>query len=463
MGEYAESRSLTLRLYALFKKPLVIILLMGLLIRIVLIPLATYNYDIPFWATAIQHVQSDSGLYELGGYHYTPVWGYILGFLGMIANFLFGISSYGTMADALLPSSVADWDFYGIIVASPEFSIFIKAVMTVFDVLCGYLIYTIVRKFGYDKKKATLAFGLWFLCPLVIYTSAVHGTFDSISILFLLLTLLMMMDRRYFLAGALFSLASFTKYFPVYLIFILFIYVLKTNKGRGAKIKASVLTIVGFLTATFMILLPQILDGTISDVFGFVSDRVAFIDITIDSLWSLIISVGFFLVLLLQLIIFTLLIIIAWKTHKMDDKTFKDNFMFMVFLSSIIIFLWTPAPTYLMVTLPFLIYVVVTAETSARRRYVIPLVLMSITATIYAIGMHNFSIFFQDSIYHGLISADTILNGIAWLDVDIIPGVTRNSLMNLLFGIMETMAIYSVFVIYIYNYKLEKVAKGVHG
>lgn len=463
MGEYAEPKSLTLSLYAFFKKPLVIILLIGLLIRIVLIPLATHNYDIPFWATTIQHAQSGSGLYELRGYYYTPVWGYILGFLGMIANFLFGMFSYGTMADSLIPSITADWEYYGTMVISPGFSIFIKIVITIFDILCGYLIYVIVRKFGYDEKKATLAFGLWFLCPIVIYTTAVHGMFDNISIFFMLLTLLMMMDRRYFLAGVMFSLSAFTKYFPAYLIFILFIYIIKTNKDRDSKIKAVIWAITGFVVATLLILLPQFLEGTISEAFGFVSNRVTSIDSTAESLWGLIASDGYFIVLILQPLIFAILILIAWKTYKMDDKAFRDNFMLMLLLSSTVIFLWTPAPTYLMVMLPFLIYIVVTAETPASRRYMIPLVLISIIAALYAIGMHNYSMLFQDSIYHGLVSADTILNGIAWLDVHIIPGVTRHSLISLVLGAAETIAIYSVFIVYIYNYRLEKVAKEVHG
>lgn len=459
MGEYAELKSLALSLCAFFKRPLVIILSVGLLIRIALIPLATYNYDIPFWATTIQHAQSGSGLYELQGYYYTPVWGYILGFFGMVANFLFGIPSYGIMGDPLIASTAADWNFYGIMVAAPKFSIFIKAVITIFDILCGYLIYTIVRKFGYDEKKATLAFGLWFLCPIVIYTSAVHGTFDNISILFMLLTLLMLMDRRYFLAGVMFSLAAFTKYFPVYLIFILFIYILKTNKGRDAKIKSTILAVAGFVTATLTILIPQLIGGEISSVFGFVSGRVTYIDNMAESLWSLITSNGFFVVLILQPFIFAILIFIAWKVYKMDDKTFRDSFMLMIMLSSAVIFLWTPAPTYLMVILPFLIYIVVTAETPARKRYIIPLVLISITATLYAIGMHNYSLFFQDSIYYGSVSADTLLTGIEWLDVSIILGVTRQTLICLLLGLAETVAIYSLFVVYIYNNKLEKVAK----
>lgn len=436
--------------------------MVGLLIRIVLIPLATHNYDIPFWATTIQHAQSGNGLYALDGYYYTPVWGYILGFLGMMANFLFGISSYGVMADPLLPSFVTDWEYYGTVVASPEFSIFIKSAVTIFDVLCAYLIYKIVRKFGYDEKKATLAFGLWFLCPIVIYTTAVHGMFDNISIFFMLLTLLLILDKRYFLAGVMFSLSAFTKYFPVYLIFILFIYIIRTNKDPGSKISATVWSIAGFVITTFMILLPQIIEGTISETFGFVSNRVTFIETTAESLWGLIVSDGYLVVLILQPLILAILILIAWKAYKMDDKTFKNSFMLMVMLSSAVIFLWTPAPTYLMVILPFLIYIVVTAETPARRRYIIPLVLISITATLYAIGMHNYSILFQDSIYHGLVSSDTILNGIAWLDVHVIPGMTRHSLISLILGAAETIAIYSVFMVYVYNNRSKKVTEEAH-
>jgi hypothetical protein len=423
----------------------VAIVIAGLLIRAVLIPLFTYNYDISFWATTIQHVQSGNGLYELSGYFYTPVWGYILGFLGLIANFIFGISSYGTIGEQLLPSAGADWDYYGTMVVSPEFSILVKSFLVIFDLVCAYLIYVIVKKFGHDERKAAIAFAMWFLCPLVIYSSAVQATFDNISITFMLLAFIMMTDRRYILAGALLAVAALTKFFPAYLALMFLVYVLKKNGGKDAKVKAAVRAGIGIAVMALIILIPQIINGTLPEAFGFVSNRISSIEYESRSVWDVIATEGMAVVVLLQSVIFAVLILIAYK----------------MLLSSATVFLWTPAPTYLLLVMPFLIYTVATAKSENQKRYMISFILISVTATLYSISMHSYSVLFQISVYYDLVSPETILNGLGWLSQTIVPGLTRQTLLNAVMGAAETIAIYSIFLIYIYNHRKSKKAGGV--
>ncbi len=456
MEELPENVSAVSRLSTFLKRPMITILLVGIIIRAVLIPLLTYNYDIAFWATTIQHAQSNNGLYNLEGYFYTPVWGYMLSFLGLIGNFVFGISSYGTMADGLLASLGADWEFYGVMTVSPEFSILVKSFLSVFDVICAYLIYTIVKRFGYSDRKATMAFGLWFLCPIVIYTSAVHGTFDNISVSFLLLSFLLAMDRKYMLAGASFSIAALTKFFPAYLAFMLLAYVLRTNNERNSKAKAILSVAAGVLIAAFLILIPQIMTGYASEAFGFVFDRVSSIQNDADSLWDFIATNGMLIVLLLQPLAFALLGVMAYKAYKAEESKFNETFMLMFLLSATAIFLWTPAPTYLLLTIPFLIFVVVTAESESQKRYIIPLILLFVSTTLYSLTMHSFSILFQSSVYMELVSAETILNGIEWMSHIISAGLTRQTALNLVMGALETLAIYSVFLVYIINHITSK-------
>lgn len=461
MGECAESEPHRLGFWSVIKKPLILIIIAGLVIRGIIIPVFTYNYDISFWATTIQHIQSGNGLYGLSGYYYTPVWGYFLGFMGLIATYVFRISSFGTIGDDLLPSAGADWDFYGTMVVSPEFSIFVKSFITVFDLLCAYLIYVIVKRLRHSDKEATIAFGLWFLCPLVIYTSAIQATFDSISVAFMLLTLVLIIDRRYALAGASLATAALTKFFPAYLVFILLAYILKKNEDKISRIRSVASAVVGAVIASAVILLPQAILGTLPRAFGFISNRISWTEDIVLSSWDSIITVGIILVVLLQVLIFTLLILVAYKAYKTDDDKFDRTFMFLLMISSALVFIWTPAPTYLMITIPFLAYIVATAKTKQQRRYTWSLVLISITATLYAITMHSYSLLFQSSIYFDLISADTILIGIEWLDQAIVPGLTRQTLLNIIAGAAETFAIYSIFMIYIYNWRENKIQRAV--
>ena len=305
-----------------------------------------------------------------------------------------------------------------------------------------------------------MAFGLWFLCPIVLYTSAVHGTFDNISVTFMLLSLILAMDRKYILAGASFSIAALTKFFPAYLAFMLLAYVLKKNKDKTSKIKAVIYASVGLLVTTLIILLPQIMTGYTSEAFGFVFDRVSSAKYDADSLWDVISTNGITIVILLQPVIFGILIFLAHKAYKSDESKFAETFMFMLLLSATSIFLWTPSPTYLMLMIPFLIYVVVTAETASQKRYAIPLVLIFITTIFYSLTMQSFSIFFQSSVYLDIVPADLILNGFEWLSHAIVTGVTRQTVLNLIAGALETLAIYSVFIVLIFNYISSKKQRG---
>jgi hypothetical protein len=452
MGDCAEPSPSAHVLRLFFKRPLVLLVMAGIIARAVLIPLATYNYDIGFWATTIQHAQSGYGLYDLSGYYYTPIWGYILGSIGLMANFLFGIGSYGTIADPLLPALGAEWEYYGKMVVSPEFSLLVKSFLTLVDVVCGYLIFTLVKKLGHSDGKAALAFGLWFVCPIVIYTSAVQATFDNVSIMFMLLTLILILDGKYMTAGAIFCLAAFTKFFPAYLVFIFVVCIVRRHEDKQMQIRSLAYAVIGFLVAAFLIFLPQFMHGTTAEAFGFVVSRVSKIADPTSSMWDSIASGGNLLVVALQPLIFVVELVIAFFAYRLSDRSFKDNLMILLLLSSAAVFLWTPTPTYLLLILPFLICVVAAAETSDEKRYILPLVSIAVTATLFAITMNSFALFFQDSIYHGLISPDTILNGIEWLDAEVMTGVTRQTVLNIVTGAAVTLSIYSVFITYIYNH-----------
>lgn len=460
MGDCAGPSPSAQVLRLFFKRPVVLLAIAGIIVRAVLIPLATYNYDIGFWATTVQHAQSGYGLYGISGYYYTPVWGYILGFIGLLANFLFGIGSYGTIADPLLPVMGAEWEYYGKMVVSPEFSILVKSFLTLVDIICGYLIYQMVKKLGHDEKKATLAFGLWFICPIVIYASAAQGTFDNISIMFMLLTLLLIMDGKYTMAGAMFCLAAFTKFFPAYLVFIFIVCIVRKHDDKVVQIRSVAYAVAGFLIAAFLIFLPQFMHGTTAEAFGFVASRISTIAEPTTSMWDAIASGGNMVVVALQPIIFLLELAIAFVAYRIPDKVFKGNLMLLLLLSSAAVFLWTPTPTYLLLILPFLICVVATADTPPGKRYIVPLISIAVTATLFAIAMNSYALFFQDSIYYGLVSSETILNGIEWLNTEMMTGVTRQTLLNIVMGAAVTVSIYSVFITYIYNHLKERSAEG---
>ena len=62
------------------RHPILLIVAVGIIIRLVLMS-ASMVYDLDYWAVVIRNIESGEGLYDAEGYYYTPVWGYVLGFI----------------------------------------------------------------------------------------------------------------------------------------------------------------------------------------------------------------------------------------------------------------------------------------------------------------------------------------------------------------------------------------------
>ena len=428
--------------------PVVFIAVVGLVIRACLIPFFTYTYDVYHWALTISNLRSGEGLYGLSGYYYTPVWGYFLAGIGSIADLL-NIADFGDMFYSLAFVNGSEWDYYHALVCTPAFTMLVKSILTIFDLVTGYLIYVLVKDHTGNDRKATAAFGLWFLCPIVIYTSAIHGMFDVIAVMTLVLTVLLLFRRRYGLAGAVFAVSIFTKFFPFYLTLILLVLVIKQEKEPDARRKALITVVLGFFMMFILIYLPQIIDGTFLDTFSFITSRVAEVSVGSESkdVWDLIQSIGFSVVIMLQVAIFAVLFVIAQRTYRLpqEGSEFVAKYMHRLMLSTAVIFLWTPTPTYLMILLPFLAYAAVTRDDD----YVVPFILISVFSTLYSLAMHNYSVLFQLYGYFGVVPLEYLVDGIGWFDGTLFS-ITNRTLINILLGLAETLSIYSI---YLFTYR----------
>lgn len=442
--------------------PLIFLAAVGLLIRIVVSVLFTYSYDVTYWGYVIENIQSDSGLYELPGYYYTPVWGYFISTIGFVMNFVFGIDVFGMQSDSFVPSQDVSWDFYLDLVTTVEFSLVFKAAFTLVDLAISYVLYLMVMEHTGNRKKALIAFGLWFLCPLTIYTSCIHAMFDGLSVLTMLLTVYFLMKGNYLLAGCSFSMAVLTKFFPAYLIFLFVAYILVKERDDMRRFARSLgLSILGAAVMFLVIYTPDILNGTIEDSFSFVFNRVDSIGSGEESFWDALTSNGYVIVVLLQPIVILLEILLAYyyqKGKSACDPNNDSRFMMYCMLGATSVFLWTPTPTYMMIIIPFVIYHVLVSDS----RYKLSLLALMTVPVFYAIAMHNFGDLFATDLFLHLVSSETIMNGIEWLDSIFVLGITNLSFINLILGALETLAIYSVFLTYIRNRRMDSkvVANG---
>lgn len=442
--------------------PLIFLAVVGLTIRAVISIVFTHSYDIAYWGYIIENIQSDSGLYELPGYYYTPVWGYFISTIGFVMNFVFGIDIFGIEADALIPSQDSSWEYYLDLLTTVEFSLVFKAAFTLVDLAISYVLYLMVLDRTGDRRKAAMAFGLWFLCPLTIYTSCVHAMFDGLAVLTLLLTVYFLMKGNYLFAGCSFAMAVLSKFFPAYLIFLFVAYILVRERDDMRRFARSLgMSVLGAVTMFLIIYAPDIVNGTIMDSFSFVFNRVESIGVGEESFWDSLTSNGYTIVILLQPIIILLEILLAYYYQRGRSSDNPDNdprFIMYCMLGATSVFLWTPAPTYMMIIIPFVIYHVLVSDS----RYRLSLLALVTMPALYAIVMHNFSDLFAADVFLHLVSSETILNGIEWLDSIAVLGMTNQSLINLVLGALETLAIYSVFLTYIRNRKVDS-RRDAHG
>ena len=264
------------------KKPLLILALIGIAIRLILAPTLTFNIDMGYWAEVVEVFRNGFGLYGTAGYYYTPIWGYCLGFVSFMMQLL-GMTDYGMYVPEM--AHLVNEDFkISSFVTSVVFNTMVKIPLILVDFATAYLLYRFVKKYTNDEKKSLLAFSLWMFSPLIITQSSVHGMFDNISALLMLITIMFLFERKYFIAGFAYSLALLTKFFPLFFIFFLVAVVLK-KEGMGTDgIKKLLTAIIGVIVGAAVVYIPNIIRGDIWLSIFFITSRIGLTKKTLESI-----------------------------------------------------------------------------------------------------------------------------------------------------------------------------------
>lgn len=408
-----------------FKNPIVVIVLVGLLIRFGLMPLFTYDFDIYHWALIIENINSGNNLYDLAGYYYTPVWGYLLGAISAFADKFLQLDVMGITFTNMLPIESLAYRFHVATITTIQFNVFIKVPLILCDLLVGYIVYKLIIQRTGDKKKATYGFALWFLCPIVIYMSAVQAMFDTFSALLLLLTVFMLYKDKCFIAGMLFSTVFLLKFFPAFCIFVFIAYIYVKHRDDGLFKRKLLEAILGASLCLLVLILPQIINGQLGDAFSFITDRVASSNIytTAFTLFGITIA-------LIGMIYFG--IRMARTKPENVDKGLFENVLLV--LSCAI--LMSITPQYVIVVIPFLALYIMTTDFSYRKCWII----VSIGAVTSAAILNNFSLLCSLSEYTGLVSPEWVISSMQALEGTLF-GVTYMDLINWTANIMEYVGI----------------------
>ena len=380
----------------------VIILAIGLLIRYTLGFFLTYTYDIHSWAIIISNMESGNGLYGVSGYNYAPVWGYILGFFSQISEF-FGMGFFGErITDALFVEDYEEW-FLSAYATGLGFNFAIKTMLFMIDIVTGYVLWWIVADRYDDRRKADMAFCLWFLCPFVISVSAVGAIFDALSALLTMIAIAFMVRGKYFPAGFVITTVSIMKLFPGLLVFLLCAYVLKKHGLNRKGIEALGWAVAGGLVAAIIILLPNILEGTFVDCFGFILNRAT------SGMGALMGNVVRYGTILAYCAILIVSIILAYQFYHKKDKNedadgLDNRFLYTVLMTFAVLFLFPATPQYILLITPFLIMACI-----RNRAFMKPFIILMIGTTMFSISMNTANLL-SISAYTDLMSLSTYVS-----------------------------------------------------
>ena len=333
--------------------PLLTLMIIGTIIRLLMIP-TTLVYDSNFWAIVVRNIETGNGLYELEGYYYTPVWGYLLGLISAFQSAFLNLGEMGIRVVDALPIEIPDM-YLTATVTSVSFLYSVKIPLLIVDLITSYLIYVLVRDVTEDQKKAVIAFGLTFICPSIMAATMGIGMPDGISIMFLLLTILLIRHDQPFLAGMCYSISVLNKFFPAFLFFIILAYMVSRCMDDKRKMRLQLLmALAGGVVMTAIIFMPQLLQGDLASCFQFLTDRSG-----TDSGDSLLQTViGYARILLYSLVI----VASIWMSYDLIRRRSEDQFRkFMVYCLTTIglCFVYPPTTQYLVLMTPLVAYFVV--------------------------------------------------------------------------------------------------------
>jgi hypothetical protein len=420
------------------------ILVVGLAIRLLLAPTLSYPFDQTYWSIDIANAEAGYGLYGLPGFYYTPVWGYLLGFDGLVMNAFTDLGEMGYRFVDLVGIESLTRPYFTATVSTPEFSLLVKTAMILADVAVGYMVYRMTLSSTGSKRNAAISFAIWFLCPVVVYMSGVQAQFDCISAMLALLSVLLLEKDRMFLAGMTFSVAALTKFFPAALLFVLAIYVVRRHPG-SCGVRKLAFAVVGALAGFLLIYAPQIAEGTLAESLSFIISRASE-------------DMGAFHTLkMVMLTCVSLLIVFAaaaryWRLPAEDAVRELRRFSLITLAGAAFM---SSGPQYCIVCIPLLAWYAVSED-----RALIPwAVLLGVFATLSAFFNNGLSLLAMGSEYLGFMDPSALIGLMESMDDPIFLSVTIRDI-PVIIGDLGTLACLLLIAAFVWTGTGERSGKG---
>lgn len=404
-------------------------------------------YDNEYWAKVIRNIEAGEGLYNVVGYYYTPVWGYVLGLVGAFQSTFLSLGADVIRVPEFFFVEIIPGVYYSATAPSLAFALSVKIPLILSNLMLAFILRYLAIDVTGDEKKGNLVFALVFLCPLMIVSSCITAMPDTIAALFAVLTVVLLKKDHHLLAGMTFSIAVLTKFFPVFLFFPLIAYVLIESDDRRIGVRNLVMCAMGATMMTLIIFLPQILAGTLEQCFAFISDRTG--SAYEDNLFENIVGK-------LRIIVYSIVIVISIFTGRWIYRSGrKDSFRNLMAGSMFVMaccMLYPPTPQYVVILIPFLAYWATTAE----NRYLRSWLLISIFTAIFALSSNLLTVM-PIAAWTDLIDVDWLAG---WFQTIADGDFSIITMWNIVFGSLTYFSVMHIFLT-VYRKKREEALTNV--
>lgn len=249
------------------------ILLIGLLVRIALMPFIAHPFDVYAWyGICSTYLNNGSNIID-ALYSICPFWLLTLFPIAHVYGFFSSLTGLKPLLVENLPSQMnPQWGIS--LIPDPLFNFVVKLPMLISDTIIAILLYKLTSR-HYGTTVGIRAATFFYLNPAVIWISAAWGQYDSIPTLFTILSLYLLLNEKVFSSALSLLTATFYKAYPIGFIIT---FVASLFKRRSYKNLIKFLSLFIVSGSTFLILgwkpLIEFLSETFSTktfhgIFGF--------------------------------------------------------------------------------------------------------------------------------------------------------------------------------------------------
>jgi Gpi18-like mannosyltransferase len=271
-----------------------------------------------------------------------------------------------------------------------DFVLLCKLPFIVGDLLIGYVLYIFAKEWQVDGDKDSLRSYLitiiYLFLPYPIYESSYVGRFDSVPVLFLLLTIYFLQKENYNYAGLFWGLGIMYKWFPVIIAPVIFLYFFKNQKMKDFARFILITGAVCFLISLpFLIIAPN---QYISTYLFHLTGREISTDLAIYSLYSYLTNDYSFTVRIISTIIQIVVLLGLILRFSIAKRVFESPYVLLIlsglFMNAFVLFNRIINPQYFFWYFPFLLFLIFTQKTARRQLFITLFLIINLDVIAFA-------------------------------------------------------------------------------